>query len=100
MDTPSDTTPAPQAPEWSQAPDGWDWSAQDADGRWYWYRTEPVPGIGGGIWRSNSRNQQFAAAGRPNPDWLESLRRRPGAAQAPGPGGPPPPADPDTPPRP
>ncbi|CAM5190293.1 hypothetical protein CDEN61S_00806 [Castellaniella denitrificans] len=82
MDTPPDTTPAPQAPDWSLAPEGWDWSAQDADGRWYWYRTEPVPGIGGGVWRSNSRNQQYAEAGRPNPDWFDSLRRRPGAGDA------------------
>ncbi len=79
MDTPPDTTPAPQPPDWSLAPEGWDWSAQDADGRWYWYRTEPVPGIGGGVWRSNSRNQQYAGAGWPNPDWFDSLRRRPGA---------------------
>ncbi|MHA3903500.1 hypothetical protein ACTPOE_08020 [Castellaniella sp. WN] len=84
MDTPPDTPPAPQPPDWSLAPEGWDWSAQDADGRWYWYRAEPVPGIGGGVWRSNSRNQQYAATGRPNQDWLESLRRRPGAADTPG----------------
>jgi hypothetical protein len=71
------------APDWSLAPAGWDWCAQDADGRWYWYRAEPVPGIGGGIWRSNSRNQQYAAAGRPNPDWFDSLRRRPAAADVP-----------------
>ncbi len=84
MDTPPDTTPAPQPPDWSLAPEGWDWSAQDADGRWYWYRTEPVPGIGGGVWRSNSRNQQYAGAGWPNPDWFDSLRRRPEAAPTPG----------------
>ncbi|MFC4298109.1 MAG: hypothetical protein WBF84_13220 [Castellaniella sp.] len=82
--SPDTTTPAPQAPDWSLAPAGWDWSAQDADGRWYWYRTEPVPGIGGGVWRSNSRNQQYAAGGPPNPDWFESLRRRPEAAPTPG----------------
>lgn len=69
------------APDWRTAPDGWDWSAQDADGRWYWYRTEPVPGIGGGVWRSNSRNQQFAAAAAAeNPNWLDTLRHRPGSA--------------------
>lgn len=67
-------------PDWSLAPPGWDWTAQDADGKWYWYRAEPVPGIGGGVWRSNSRNQQFATQGEPNPDWLDSLRQRPGPA--------------------
>ena len=35
-------------PDWSQAPEGWDWLAQDEDGRWYWYRTEPIVGVGGG----------------------------------------------------
>jgi hypothetical protein len=96
MNAPFDPTPADPAPDWSLAPEGWHWSAQDADGRWYWYRTEPVPGIGGGVWRSNSRNQQYAAAGRPNPDWVESLRRRPGTEQASDPDGPPRPAGPDS----
>jgi len=64
-------------PDWSLAPEGWDWLAQDADGRWFWYRTEPTPGFGGGMWRSNSRNQQYAGPGQPNPAWDESLRRRP-----------------------
>ena len=35
MNTPSDPSPALLAPDWSLAPEGWDWSAQDADGRWY-----------------------------------------------------------------
>ena len=64
------------APDWSQAPAGWDWLAQDEDGRWFWYRTEPIPGFGGGVWRANSRNQQYAGQGRPNPAWAESLCRR------------------------
>ncbi len=68
--------PSP-APDWSDAPDGWNWAAQDQDGRWYWYRTEPVPGIGGGVWRSHSKNQQYACNGAPNADWFESLRQRP-----------------------
>lgn len=78
MNQPSAPSPLLSGPpDWSGAPEGWDWAAQDADGRWYWYRTEPVPGIGGGVWRSNSRNQQHAGAGTPNPDWLDSLRHRP-----------------------
>lgn len=64
-------------PDWSRAPEGWNWAAQDADGRWFWYRTEPTLGIGGGIWRSNSRNQQLAGQAAPNPDWLETLQTRP-----------------------
>ena len=35
-----------------------------------------VVGVGGGVWRSNSRNQQYAGQGQPNPAWDASLRRR------------------------
>lgn len=77
---PIDATPPSSAPDWSAAPPDWNWTAQDEDGRWFWYRIEPVPGIGGGVWRSNSRNQQYAGQGAPNPDWLESLQQRPGGA--------------------
>lgn len=78
--SPNTTQPLPRIPDWTAAPPGWDWAAQDADGRWFWYRAEPVPGIGGGVWRSNSRNQQYAGSGAPNPDWLDSLQRRPAGA--------------------
>lgn len=64
-------------PDWSDAPAGWNWVAQDEDGRWFWYRTEPVLGIGGGIWRANSRAQCLAGEGQPNALWYESLRTRP-----------------------
>ncbi|HEY9281380.1 MAG TPA: hypothetical protein VIP51_15020 [Eoetvoesiella sp.] len=63
-------------PDWSAAPSGWDWAAQDEDGRWFWYRTEPTPSIGGGVWRAPSRAQQLACTGSPNPDWDTTLRRR------------------------
>lgn len=66
------------APDWSNAPDGFNWLAQDADGKWYWYKTEPILGVGGGIWKSNSRNQQFAAEGESNNDWLDTMQVRPG----------------------
>lgn len=62
---------------WEQAPAGWDWAAQDADGKWYWYSTQPILGIGGGVWRSNSRHQQFAYQAEPNPNWHQSLCQRP-----------------------
>ena len=63
--------------DWSDAPPGWNWLAQDEDGRWFWYQVKPVPGIGGGVWRSNSRTQRFAFQGAPNPLWLDSLQERP-----------------------
>lgn len=63
-------------PDWSLAPPGWNWTAQDEDGRWFWYRMEPKPGIGGGIWRANSRAQVFARQGEPNREWYETMRHR------------------------
>ncbi|SHI22489.1 hypothetical protein SAMN04488135_11424 [Pollutimonas bauzanensis] len=66
------------SPDWSGAPEGWNWAAQDEDGRWFWYGVKPVPGIGGGVWRAPSRAQAYAGQGAPNPEWYESLRERPG----------------------
>lgn len=74
MDAPADT---PWTPDWSQAPEGWDWLAQDADGRWFWYRTEPQLFWAGGLWRANSRNQQLAGQGAAHDGWADSLQRRP-----------------------
>lgn len=62
---------------WEQAPLGWNWAAQDADGKWYWYSTRPIIGVGGGVWRANSRAQCFAFQGSPNPQWYDSLCVRP-----------------------
>lgn len=64
-------------PDWHHAPEGWNWLAQDEDGRWFWYRSEPRPGIGGGVWRANSRDQQLAGVGMPPEDWIETLQQRP-----------------------
>jgi hypothetical protein len=66
-----------QPPEWKDAPEGWNWMAQDEDGRWFWYRSEPRPGIGGGVWRANSRDQQLAAVGVVNDHWVDTLSQRP-----------------------
>ena len=63
-------------PDWSEAPPGWNWAAQDEDGRWFWYFVEPRPNIGGGVWRAPSRAQQFAYADAVNPGWYETLRQR------------------------
>lgn len=64
-------------PDWSDAPEGWNWLAQDADGRWFWYAVEPRLGMAGGVWRSPRRAQQFASQGAPNPLWHESCLQRP-----------------------
>ncbi|WP_269900318.1 hypothetical protein [Paenalcaligenes faecalis] len=64
-------------PNWELAPSTHSWCAQDENGDWYWYSVEPQLSIGGGVWRSNSRHQQFAQHGTPNPDWMHSLQLRP-----------------------
>ncbi|MEO6986608.1 MAG: hypothetical protein ABI155_14840 [Paralcaligenes sp.] len=64
-------------PDWSMAPEGWNWASQDEDGRWFWYRVKPLPSIGGGVWRAPSRAQVLAWTGQPNPNWVLTLRERP-----------------------
>ncbi|MFA7668285.1 MAG: AAA family ATPase [Burkholderiaceae bacterium] len=75
-------------PPWEDAPDGWNWVAQDEDGRWFWYAVQPQAGMEGGVWRSPRRAQQFAAQGEPNPEWHASCRQRPCAVHADGDGPP------------
>ncbi len=75
---PAPLPPHPATPDWRDAPGpDWNWLAQDADGQWFWYRTEPQLGWAGGIWRSNSRHQHPAGQGTPTPDWANSLQTRP-----------------------
>src|SRR3546814_13554462 len=62
-----------QIPDWSGAPDGWNWQAQDEDGRWFWYRVWPEPSIGGGVWRGPSRALALAAEDVRNPEWGDPL---------------------------
>lgn len=64
-------------PDWAQAPAGWDWAAQDEDGRWFWYGVKPLASLGGGVWRAPSRAQQLAGVGLANADWVSTLRKRP-----------------------
>uniref|UniRef100_UPI00333F7975 hypothetical protein n=1 Tax=Castellaniella defragrans TaxID=75697 RepID=UPI00333F7975 len=76
-------TEASPVPDWSTAPEGWNWAAQDADGRWFWYRVHPVPGIGGGVWRAHSTAQAYAGQGAPNAAWFDTLIERPDGDSAP-----------------
>ena len=78
----NETIPAAGAvPDWADAPEGegWNWLAQDADGRWFWYCTEPRLNWPGGVWRSHSRKQQFAGSGAPDAHWDSSMQVRPGS---------------------
>ncbi|HUH87373.1 MAG TPA: hypothetical protein VL003_04895 [Pusillimonas sp.] len=63
-------------PDWADAPDEWNWLAQDEDGKWYWYAVSPQLGVAGGVWRSPRRAQKFAGQGEPNAKWYESCRQR------------------------
>jgi len=63
-------------PDWRDAPDEWNWLAQDEDGKWYWYAVPPQLGVAGGVWRSPRRAQQFAGQGERNAKWHESCRKR------------------------
>lgn len=66
-----------RAPSWSGAPDGWNWLAQDEDGRWFWYAVQPQLGAAGGVWRAPRRAQAPAGGGEPNPHWYTTCRQRP-----------------------
>ncbi|MYN14304.1 hypothetical protein GSY71_14265 [Pusillimonas sp. TS35] len=79
----TDTFATPAAPDWSDAPPGWNWLAQDEDGRWFWYAVQPQAGIGGGVWRAPRRAQQFAAQGTPNPVWHQTCHQRPPGGNTP-----------------
>jgi hypothetical protein len=63
--------------DWNLAPEGFDWVAQDADGKWFWYRVQPQCGQGAGVWRSNSRQQQYAGSSAADANWWESLQKKP-----------------------
>ncbi len=63
-------------PPWAEAPEGWNWRAQDEDGRWFWYAVEPQLGAAGGIWRSPRRAQQFAGQGVAHSLWYETCTKR------------------------
>ena len=67
--------------DWSQVPGGYDWVAQDEDGVVWAY--EDKPDLGESQWRLidiHSRLTTFNnhIPAEPNPDWLNTLTKRPG----------------------
>ena len=64
-------------PSWDDAPDWAEWLAQDANGEWWWFDGE-CPSIDSdlGIWWPMSDHSQ-ARKGQKNPNWRETLERRP-----------------------
>ncbi|AFV50671.1 hypothetical protein G169_gp58 [Pseudomonas phage AF] len=68
-------------PDWKDAPEGFEYLAQDKDGEWYWWISEPFADTNLGYWMSDFKNNDCRDAGlvepEPNPDWQETLERRP-----------------------
>ena len=70
-------------PSWDDAPEGFDWLAQDESGKWHWYTKEPVDIDQNNEWwhadHGNSYKHRLAdELERPtNPDWRNTLIRRP-----------------------
>lgn len=62
-------------PDWKDAPKYCAWLAQDADGKWWWYRR--CPAIGDHTWQSHHEMIYAGKNCKPNPDWTETLERRP-----------------------
>lgn len=68
-----------EKPEWKDAPIWADWLAMDADGKWYWYQSQPI--ARNGVWRYNESGEwDMNMLASPNADYYEakmSLERRP-----------------------
>ena len=62
-------------PGWELAPNGYYWMAQDKDGKWFFYKTQPSPNDGAFY----SRGAIISAPGthRVLGDWRNTLERRP-----------------------
>lgn len=66
-------------PDWGDAPKWAKWLAQDADGEWFWWKAKPRPGGADKFWVPVKFSGPFTRAmrGAQNPDWAETLERRP-----------------------
>ena len=65
-------------PSWHDAPDWAEWLAQDQSGSWWWYDKKPVSGGSMFLECSGGEHAQTAKGEyAPNPNWRETLERRP-----------------------
>lgn len=68
-------------PYWKDAPEGFDWLAQDADGDWYWWKGRPSAVEVLGYWMPvDGCDDRLAFAAPPYSkaeDWKETLESRP-----------------------
>jgi hypothetical protein len=62
-------------PKWEDAPEWANYLAQDADGRWHWYKSEPIS-TSDEEWYSNSQWEQ-ADTKIFSQNWDKTLEARP-----------------------
>ena len=66
--------------DWNQVPEGYDWVAQDFDGGIYACEAEPRATMETeheGFWSTGELNYKFIEQGTSNPDWRNTLTKRP-----------------------
>jgi len=71
-------------PDWKYAPEWANWLAQDSTGEWRWYQNAPSSGLW--YWTchtGSSCRSDYVSEGGPNPNWLETLERRPATTEGP-----------------
>lgn len=69
-------------PDWKDAPEGFEFLAQDGDGEWFWWIEKPYPDYKCGYWMSDFKTNDCRQA---SPDclnlniegWHETLEHRP-----------------------
>ena len=67
-------------PDWKDAPEWAKYLAQDADGRWYWYEARPkIDNILNLFY--NRTDTDFALVNSANPNWKDTLEKRPKAVR-------------------
>jgi len=65
-------------PDWATAPSYAEYAAQSRNGIWHWF--DRLPKIYGLSWQADYDSRYCRAlAGKPNPDWAETLELRRGA---------------------
>lgn len=68
-------------PDWKDAPAWAEWLCQDANGKWHWFKDEPIVNDKHESWfhltSSESNRHQLAISDIPSLDWKDSLEPRP-----------------------
>lgn len=62
-------------PDWKDAPDDAEWLAQDLDGWWHWYPSEPLSRST--VWMNKEEDWTPACQGVSATHWRSTLERRP-----------------------